>query len=224
VAEFGGLSVAGWLVQALTAPLAILVDAVSFVVSAVSVGMIRAREAAPMQNEHPSPCQGIAAGFQALWGEPWLRTSAAALAVQSLSGGMYGALVVLYMNRDLGFSPGLLGMIWAVGGVSSVHGDGATSHTFEKCNAQPASPVQFRVGATFSSRGRRPEPQSSQRSGRFHTPAVPRAALGTATSLRAEPYGSAGHLASRSRFGIATDPRYKKIAKDGVSPGIVNCY
>src|SRR5256885_14716545 len=36
-----------------------------------------------------------------------------------------------------------------------------------------ASSVQLRVGAPVS--------QSSQRSGRFHTPAVPRAALGTAT-------------------------------------------
>jgi hypothetical protein len=35
--------------------------------------------------------------------------------------------------------------------------------------------VQFRVGAPIS--------QSSQRSGRFHTPATPRAALGTATTF-----------------------------------------
>ncbi len=38
------------------------------------------------------------------------------------------------------------------------------------------SPVQFRVGA--------PASQSSQRSGGFHKPAVPRAALGTAIGLR----------------------------------------
>ena len=44
VAEFGGFSIGGWLVQLLSAPVAILVDAVSFVVSAVSVATIRARE------------------------------------------------------------------------------------------------------------------------------------------------------------------------------------
>jgi len=51
------------------------------------------------------------------------------------------------------------------------------------------SSVQFRVGAPFGFGGRSPAPQSSQRSGRFHTPAVPRAALGTATSLPAAACG-----------------------------------
>ena len=39
-----------------------------------------------------------------------------------------------------------------------------------------------------------PAPQSSQRSSGFHTPAVPRAALGTATSLRSPSFGLAGRL------------------------------
>jgi hypothetical protein len=41
-----------------------------------------------------------------------------------------------------------------------------------------------------------PASQSSQCSSRFHKPAPPRAALGIATSLRTECYGSAGHFAS----------------------------
>jgi hypothetical protein len=36
-AEFGGLAGAGWLVQLFTAPLTILIDAVSFAVSAISI-------------------------------------------------------------------------------------------------------------------------------------------------------------------------------------------
>jgi hypothetical protein len=48
-----------------------------------------------------------------------------------------------------------------------------------------ASLVQFRVGApvlvTVCQGGRPPGPQSSQRSSRFHKPALPRAALGIAT-------------------------------------------
>src|SRR5215471_21137343 len=45
VAEFGGFSIAGWLVQALSAPLAVLIDAASFGVSALSISLIRAQEA-----------------------------------------------------------------------------------------------------------------------------------------------------------------------------------
>ena len=42
-----------------------------------------------------------------------------ATGVLGLARGILGALVVLYMSRELGFNPGFLGIIWAVGGVSS---------------------------------------------------------------------------------------------------------
>ena len=122
VAEFGGFSLGGWLVQALTAPIAILIDAASFVVSAISVGVIRAREADIVSNAEPNLRSEIAAGLKEVWGKPLLRASAAAFLIHNLSMGMYGALVVLYMSRGLGFQPGLLGMIWAVGGISSFVG------------------------------------------------------------------------------------------------------
>lgn len=62
----------------------------------------------------------IAAGLRAVFRSPLLRTSAYAVLVDGLTGGVFGALVVLYMSRGLGFNPGILGMIWAVGGVSSL--------------------------------------------------------------------------------------------------------
>jgi hypothetical protein len=51
-----------------------------------------------------------------------LRVLAACTLSKEFFGGMYDALVVLYMARDLGFAPGILGTIWAVGGVSSLIG------------------------------------------------------------------------------------------------------
>jgi hypothetical protein len=40
IAEFGGFALSGWLVQLLTAPVTILIDAISFVISAISVSLI----------------------------------------------------------------------------------------------------------------------------------------------------------------------------------------
>jgi MFS family permease len=57
-----------------------------------------------------------------VWQNPLLRASAISVLVREISGGIYGALVVLYMSQGLGFDPGVLGMIWAVGGVSSFLG------------------------------------------------------------------------------------------------------
>jgi predicted MFS family arabinose efflux permease len=39
-----------------------------------------------------------------------------------MSTGVFSALVVLYMSQVLGFEPGILGIIWAVGGISSLIG------------------------------------------------------------------------------------------------------
>lgn len=122
VAEFGGFSIAGWLVQALTAPVAVLIDAVSFAVSALTLGSIRAREDEVLQEEQPDLHGEIVAGLRAVFHQPVLRACALAVLVHGLGGGAFGALVVLFMSRDLGFQPGLLAMTWAVGGLSSFLG------------------------------------------------------------------------------------------------------
>jgi hypothetical protein len=55
-------------------------------------------------------------------GTAFLRGTAAGVLLRRFSGGIFGALVVLYMSRDLGFSPGVLSMTWAVGGISAFIG------------------------------------------------------------------------------------------------------
>jgi Na+/melibiose symporter-like transporter len=125
VAEFGGFSVAGGLVQALTAPMAILIDAASFVASAVTLGMIHTREAAiipaPEAGE-PNLYHEIGEGLKTVWDHPLLRASAAVELLHNLGGGVFAALVVLYMSRGLGFNPAVLTPIWAVGGIASFAG------------------------------------------------------------------------------------------------------
>ncbi len=122
VAEFGGFSIAGWLVQLLSAPYAVLVDAFSFVISALTLGRIRAREAPRPPAEQPHLRREIQAGLRVVWEQPMLRASALSVLARELMGNLYGAQVVLYMSRGLGFDPGVLGMIWAVGGFSSFFG------------------------------------------------------------------------------------------------------
>jgi MFS family permease len=133
VAEFSGLAVAGWLVQLFTAPVTILIDAVSFGVSAISIWLIRAPEETPVPATQPSVRREIIAGLRFVLDEPMLRVTAACTLSKELFGGMYGALVVLYMVRDLGFAAGILGTIWALGGVSSFIGAvsaGSTTRRF----------------------------------------------------------------------------------------------
>ncbi len=141
VSEFAGFSLGGWLVQALSGPIAILIDAVSFIFSAVSVGLIRAPEAEIQAEEQPNLRREILDGLQVVWQQPLLRASATAVGIIGLTSGVYGSLVVLYMVRGVGFSPGILSMFWAVGGVSSFIGAALAARFTRRLGVGPAMTI-----------------------------------------------------------------------------------
>lgn len=138
VAEAGGFALAGWLVQLLTAPITMLVDASSFVISAISMWFIRVPEQAAIRDVEPNLPREITEGLRALLHHTILRTTAACTISQEFFFGIYGALAVLYMARDLGFAPGILGTIWAVGGISSFIGAVATGSATKRFGVGPA--------------------------------------------------------------------------------------
>jgi len=121
IAEVGGFGIAGWLVQLFTAPVAIAVDALTFVVSAAFVRTIRTPEPPPeSRNQAPNVWREMIEGLSALRADRSLR--AIALSVVAFEGafGIVGTIYSLYALRELGFMPGLLGLVYAIGGVSSL--------------------------------------------------------------------------------------------------------
>ena len=121
VAEVSAFGIAGWLVQLFTAPVAILIDAITFVVSAGFIATIRTPErgAAPFE-EQPGVLKDIREGLGILAGDRTLRAIAGSLAALEFSFGIVGTVISLYALRELGFTPGPLGLVFAVGGVSSL--------------------------------------------------------------------------------------------------------
>jgi predicted MFS family arabinose efflux permease len=123
VAEVAGFGVSGWLVQVLTAPVAILVDSLSFLVSAAALLRIRKPEPQPKPAEERTGVrQEIVEGGRAIIHEPVLRATAVAHALAGFSFRVYGAVYLLYATDVLGFKPGVLGMTWGVGGATSLVG------------------------------------------------------------------------------------------------------
>lgn len=141
--EIFGDGLAGFLVQALTAPIAILVDALTFVFSALSLALIRKPEPAPdlgvtgdegrvTQQRDREPRNkltpdtrqpgAIAQGLKAVLGSPILRAMAGAAATQRFFGNFIGTLYTLYGIRELGMGPALIGVLIGLGGVSSLVG------------------------------------------------------------------------------------------------------
>ena len=121
VAEVSAFGIAGWLVQIFTAPVAILIDAITFVASAGFIATIRApeRSAAPVAAS-AGFIRDVRDGLGILARDPTLRAIAMAFAALEFSFGVVGTIISLYALRELGFSPGPLGLIFAVGGVTSL--------------------------------------------------------------------------------------------------------
>lgn len=130
VAEAAAFSSGGWLVQWLTAPIAILVDAATFLVSAGLVARLRDERALPdaaepggaSVAEAATMLEDVREGLLVVWHDPLLRAMIAAGLAQGLSFGIFGTVFLLYVNQVVGFDPGILGLIFAVGGVSSFFG------------------------------------------------------------------------------------------------------
>jgi MFS family permease len=123
VAEVAGFGLAGALVQVLTAPIAIVIDAVSFLASALSVALIRKAEPAPPVPERgPSMVREVGEGLRLVIGNPLLAPIAGAAATLGLAQALLGAVFLIFVTRELELAPALQGLIYAIGGISSFVG------------------------------------------------------------------------------------------------------
>ena len=127
IAEMSAFGIAGWLVQWLTGPVAVAVDAVSFVVSAGFLAAIRTTEPRPEPRAHESAVRAIATltaevreGLAATFGEREQRSLALADALMHFMFGTFMASYTFYCTRELGLPAGPLGMIYGLGGVSGL--------------------------------------------------------------------------------------------------------
>jgi len=130
VAEAGGFALSGWLVEWLTAPFAILIDAISFLASALAIAFIRKPEPAPAPRARDASALGeIAAGARVIFSDGRLRAFGINAIVGGFSNSLVGTLYMLFVVNALGFRPGVLGVIFAAGGASSMFGALAARRT-----------------------------------------------------------------------------------------------
>jgi MFS family permease len=116
-------SIMGSLVQLVTAPLTILIDALSYLFSAFFLGLIRTPETPPRPSGQPQSLgQDILAGLRLVGGNPILRALAASSGAFAFFGGFIGALYGLYTIRVLGLTPAALGLLISTGGVGALLG------------------------------------------------------------------------------------------------------
>jgi MFS family permease len=127
-AEITTPGLAGMLVQLISAPFTLLIDAVSFILSAISIWLIRADEShvpgdtTPRNSVTASVWRDLRDGLSLVRRSPVLRALAGFKATQEFFGGFYAVLYTIHALRDLEIGPVLLGVAIGVGGASNLLG------------------------------------------------------------------------------------------------------
>lgn len=121
ITQVAGPGLGGLLVQALGPPTAMLADALSFIVSAGALVLIRKPEPEPERRERSVRAE-LQEGWAFMWSHPLVRPISISCAVVNLSFAIGYSIQILFLNRNLGFTPALLGIALATGGGGAVVG------------------------------------------------------------------------------------------------------
>ena len=121
LAQLAGPSVAGVLVQVFTAPMPVVVDALSFLASVAGIVSIRRHEPPPVPRARDLRKE-IAEGMSALMGHPTLRALVLGNSVIILCYSAQLAIFLLFLSRDVGLDPSVIGVMLAIGGAGSLLG------------------------------------------------------------------------------------------------------
>ncbi len=128
LAQTAGPALGGGVIGLVTAPLAILADALSFVVSALFVVAIRKPEPTPdrHRDEHGrqrgSLRSEVMHGLRYVLGNPYLRGIAAATGTSNLFSNIAFATYIVYAVRELGLDAGEIGIVFGLGNIGAVVG------------------------------------------------------------------------------------------------------
>ena len=127
-AQLIGPGLAGALIQWLTAPIAILLDAFSF---AFSAWMLRGIPPAPTDAPKAVPRSVKAEmreGLSVIWHNRTLRSLVWTIGIWQIFRHGWIAIVVLYATRELGFSAGHVGAMFMIAGLGSLAAAGVVVH------------------------------------------------------------------------------------------------
>ncbi len=134
-AQVGGPGLGGWLVQTLTAPWALLSQAVTYAVSAVALLGIRSSESDPLPQRRGALAE-LREGLGFVRHDRYLVSLVGFSAIYNLFAQWITVLLLVHAVRELGLTAGHLGLVFSLGAMGAVVGAAAA----------PASVRRFGVG------------------------------------------------------------------------------
>jgi MFS family permease len=123
IAEFSSFGIGGFLIELFTAPIAIAIDALTFVASALLLGTIRKKEPPPKPHASREPVlTEIRDGMRIVTRSPVLRALALSHGGTHILWGIFGTSYLLFAIHDLELGPAAIGVIAGLGGLGSLAG------------------------------------------------------------------------------------------------------
>jgi MFS family permease len=123
-AQISGPGLGGILVEILTAPYAVLVDALSFVASGAFLLGIKKPEPRPerttVDGRKTTMRHELKEGLRFVLGNPNLRAQAGCTATSNLFSSVAFSIILVFAVRELELSPGVIGLVFSLGAVGSL--------------------------------------------------------------------------------------------------------
>jgi MFS family permease len=148
-AQLAGPGLAGPIIELLTAPVALVVDAISFLSSAAFLFRIKRKEQLPERKaeEKPRMRKELGEGLRYVLGHRYLRWIAASTATFNFFSNVLFAIFLVYAVRELELSPTALGLIFALANVGYLLGAVATSRISARLGVGPTIVLGAAMGA-----------------------------------------------------------------------------
>lgn len=121
ISSLVGPGLAGAAIQLLTAPIAIAFDAASFVIGALTSAWAHVEEAVQTTGRRRHLTDAVE-GQSWLWRQPLVRAITLTILLSNGGTNIIFAVAILYFVTQVGITPAQLGLVFAVGGVSSLLG------------------------------------------------------------------------------------------------------
>jgi MFS family permease len=150
VAQIAGPSLAGVLVQVVSAPLALFADATSFIFSAACTARIRLHEPRSHTPDRKSIVHDVLQALVWLRYQPVLFRLSVCIGLANLAWYGVQAVIVVYATRDLGLSPAVLGLALGMVGPATLVGAVIAGHLARRYGLGPI--LVFSLAGEFASR------------------------------------------------------------------------
>ena len=154
-AQIGGPGLAGALIGIIGAPVAVLLDAISFLFSAAFLFAIRKPEVLPEREEgapRPSMFKEAKEGLGYVLGNRYLRAISICTGTSNFFWSMGGAILIVYAVRELDMSPALIGIVFSLANIGPLIAALTTNKVFERIGVGPTilyTAIGFSMAAFF---------------------------------------------------------------------------